>query len=265
MGKMSQKQDILWNGEKAALVAKTLRQADKILVGIGAGFSAAAGLRPLPLEQKLSEEAYWPFWLPYIQEQRLNKETPLLYEQLAQLLEGTDYFVIDSNPDGFLQRSGLELARIYKAQGDMARVQCSRKCQNHSWVGKQYFTQVAEDPANLPKCPHCGAPLVMNVYVGKNFCDEPYREKNEAWFHFINSSAHDKLVILELGVGYTMPELIRFPFEQIVMNHKYAKLIRVNTQHPLCVEENRHKAICIGADIAEVLPELAAQKQKGGN
>ena len=53
MGKMSQKQDILWNGEKAALVAKTLRQADKILVGIGAGFSAAAGLRPLPLEQKL--------------------------------------------------------------------------------------------------------------------------------------------------------------------------------------------------------------------
>ena len=32
----------------------------------------------------------WPFWLPYIQEQRLNKETPLLYKQLAQLLEGTD-------------------------------------------------------------------------------------------------------------------------------------------------------------------------------
>ena len=50
MGKMSQKQDILWNGEKAALVAKILRQADKILVGIGAGFSAAAGLRPIGAE-----------------------------------------------------------------------------------------------------------------------------------------------------------------------------------------------------------------------
>ena len=34
-------------------------------------------------------------------------------------------------------------------------------------------------------CSREGAPLVMNVYVGKNFCDEPYREKNEAWFHSI--------------------------------------------------------------------------------
>ena len=51
--------------------------------------------------------------------------------------------------------------------------------------------------------------------------------------------------MLELGVGYTMPELIRFPFEQIVMNHKRAKLIRINTNHPLCVEENNHKAICV--------------------
>ena len=68
--------------------------------------------------------------------------------------------------------------------------------------------------------------------------------------------------MLELGVGYTMPELILFPFEQIVMNHKHARLIRINTQHPLCVEENRHKAICVGADIAQVLPQLLQAQQK---
>ena len=73
-----------------------------------------------------------------------------------------------------------------------------------------------------------------------------------------------RLAILELGVGYTMPELIRFPFEQIVMNHKRAKLIRINTMHPLCVEENNHKAICVGADIAQVLPVLLDEQHKGG-
>lgn len=245
-----------WNEEKLEQIAKTLRQAEQILVGIGGGFNAAAGVAELPLNKKLKENEYWPFWLPYIRQQRLNKEVPELYKQLAQILSGKDYFIIDSNPDGFLYYSGLEMARIYKAQGDMARVQCSKNCQNHSWIGKQYFDKVEADASFLPVCPHCGAPLVMNVYTGGKFCDEPYQEKNSAYFRFINGSARNKLAILELGVGYTMPELIRFPFEQIVMNHKQAKLIRVNTMHPLCVEENRHKAICTEASIAEVLPAL---------
>ncbi len=253
---MTKQTDVTWNTEKLEQIAETLRQADKILVGIGGGFNAAAGVSELPLNKKMSDRDYWPFWLPYIKEQRLNKNVPDLYKQLVELLNGKNYFIIDSNPDGFLYYSGLEIARIYKAQGDMARVQCSKNCQNHSWIGKQYFNQVEADSSVVPKCPFCGAPLVMNVYTGGNFCEEPYQEKNSAYFRFINGFARDQLAILELGVGYTMPELIRFPFEQIVMNHKHAKLIRVNTLHPLCVEENRSKSICVEASIADVLPAL---------
>ena len=256
--------DTTWNTEKAVQIVKELRQADQILVGIGGGFSAAAGVAPLPLDKKLSSEDYWQFWLPYIEQQRLSKTVPALYRQLAELLQGKDYFIIDSNADGFLLHSGLELARIYKAQGDMARVQCSKNCKEHTWLGKQHFDQLRQEASYQPKCPHCGAPLIMNVYTGKHFCDTPYREKNEAFFRFVNGSAHNRLAILELGVGYTMPELIRFPFEQIVMNHKRAKLIRINTMHPLCVEENNHKAICVGADIAQVLPVLLDEQHKGG-
>ena len=258
---MTKQTDVAWNAEKLEQIAKELRQADQILVGIGGGFPAAAGVEELPLNKKLGHKEYWPFWLPYIKQQRLNKEVPELYKQLAALLQGKDYFIIDSNPDGFLYYSGLELARIYKAQGDMARVQCSKNCQNHSWIGKQYFSQVEADASFLPECPHCGASLVMNVYTGANFCEEPYQEKNSAYFRFINGSARNRLAILELGVGYTMPELIRFPFEQIVMNHKQARLIRINTMHPLCVEENRHKAICVEASIADVLSALAERQQ----
>ena len=197
---MAKQTDTSWNEEKLEQIAKTLRQADQILVGIGGGFNAAAGVAELPLNKKLKENEYWPFWLPYIRQQRLNKEVPELYKQLAQILSGKDYFIIDSNPDGFLYYSGLEMARIYKAQGDMARVQCSKNCQNHSWIGKQYFDKVEADASFLPVCPHCGAPLVMNVYTGGKFCDEPYQEKNSAYFRFINGSARNKLAILELGV-----------------------------------------------------------------
>ena len=128
---MAKQTDTSWNTEKLEQVAAVLREADQILVGIGGGFNLAAGVEELPLDKKLNENAYWPFWLPYIKKQRLNKEVPGLYRQLAELLKGKDYFIIDSNPDGFLYYSGLEMARIYKAQGDMARVQCSKNCQNH--------------------------------------------------------------------------------------------------------------------------------------
>ena len=113
-----------------------------------------------------------------------------------------------------------------------------------------------QDPAYQPVCPHCGAPLIMNVYTGKGFCEERYQVQNSKYFRFINGKIDEPLVVLELGVGYTMPELIRFPFEQIVMNHPNATLVRINTNHPLCVEENRHKALCAGVDIAEALPKI---------
>ena len=122
---MSNKTDTTWNQEKAEQIIKELRQAEKILLGVGAGFPHAAGVDALPIDKRLHEKEYWPFWLPYIETQRLTKNVTTLYTELAQLLADKDYFIIDSNPDGFLQHSGLELSRIYKPQGDMARVQFS--------------------------------------------------------------------------------------------------------------------------------------------
>ncbi len=256
--------ETVWDDHKVELIARAIQQSNRILVGIGAGMANAAGLEPLPLERKLGAglkpEDYWSHWYPYIESQRLSKVVPDVYKQLAALLADKDYFIIDSNPDGFVQKSGVELSRVYKAQGDMARMQCSNNCQNQSWIGKSHFEQMAKDASYQPVCPYCGAPMIMNVYVGqKGFCDEPYQEKNSAYFRFINGSVHEPLLVLELGVGYTMPELIRFPFEQIVMNHPNATLVRINTMHPLCVEENKYKAICAGVDIAEALPKILEQ------
>ena len=48
--------DTTWNQDKAEQIIKELRQADQILVGIGGGFTAAAGVEPLPLDKSLSRE-----------------------------------------------------------------------------------------------------------------------------------------------------------------------------------------------------------------
>ena len=248
--------EVVWDEKKIEAIANAIKNSNRILVGLGGGMPMAAGLDVLPFDKKVPQENYWAQWYPYIKAQRLNKTVPEVYTQLALLLEGKDYFIIDSNPDGMIQKSGVELGRIYKAQGDMARMQCSKNCKDQTWIGKSHFEQMEQDSSYEPRCPHCGAPMIMNVYVGKGFCEEPYQEKNSAYFRFINSSIKEPLVVLELGVGYTMPELIRFPFEQIVMNHPNATLVRINTMHPLCVEENKHKAICAEVDIKEALPRI---------
>lgn len=248
--------EVVWDEKKIEAIADVIKNSNRILVGLGGGMPMAAGLDVLSLDKKVPQEKYWAHWYPYIKAQRLNKTVPEVYTQLAQLLEGKDYFIIDSNPDGMIQKSGVELGRIYKAQGDMARMQCSKNCKDQTWIGKSHFEQMEQDSSYEPHCPHCGAPMIMNVYVGKGFCEEPYQEKNSAYFRFINGSIKEPLVVLELGVGYTMPELIRFPFEQIVMNHPNATLVRINTMHPLCVEENKHKAICAEVDIKEALPRI---------
>lgn len=252
----SRDHEVVWDEAKVQDIARAMEKASRVLVGLGGGMPTAAGLTPLPLDKKLKPEEYWQHWYPYIQAQRLNTTVPEVYTQLAQLLDGKDYFIIDSNPDGMIQKSGVEIGRIYKAQGDMARMQCSANCKNQTWIGKSHFEKMDKDPAYTPACPYCGAPLVMNVYTGKGFCEDRYQVQKSKYFRFINAKTDEPLVVLELGVGYTMPELIRFPFEQIVMNHPNATLVRINTMHPLCVEENRHKAICAGVDIAEALPRI---------
>ena len=118
--------EIIWDDNKVQAIARAMKESNRILVGLGGGMPMAAGMPLLPFDKKLQPDAYWQFWYPHIKQQRLNKTVPEVYKQLAQLLEGKDYFIIDSNPDGFIQRSGVELGRVYKAQGDMARMQCSK-------------------------------------------------------------------------------------------------------------------------------------------
>lgn len=252
----NKEQESIWNKEKAIQIANIIRNSDRILVGLGGGFTTSAGVDILPLDRKIDAGEYWKTYYPYIKRQTLNKTVPELYTNLYTLLKEKDYFIIDSNSDSFIYRSGLDLSRIYKIQGEMARMQCNNNCKNKSYIGKRHFDLLEKDIAYLPLCPDCGEPLVMNVYTGKHFCEEPYLDKKDAYFRFINSNTDKSLALLELGVGYTMPELIRFPFEHIVMNHPNAALIRINTLHPLCVEENRHKAVCAGIDIAEALREI---------
>ena len=65
-----------------------------------------------------------------------------------------------------------------------------------------------------------------------------------------------KLVLLELGVGFNTPSVIRWPMERFAHQLPAAHLIRINTEHAEVPQELGERALSIEADAGRALDEL---------
>ena len=58
----------------------------------------------------------------------------------------------------------------------------------------------------LPVCPHCGKPLTMNLRCDDTFVeDEGWHRAAERYENFLRTRDGQKVLFLELGVGYNTP------------------------------------------------------------
>lgn len=73
---------------------------------------------------------------------------------------------------------------------------------------------------------------------------------------FINQCQSQKIVFLELGVGFNTPTIIRYPFEQMVRQMPQATLIRINLSRSEIPSSISEKGIGIKDDINECLTAI---------
>ena len=73
---------------------------------------------------------------------------------------------------------------------------------------------------------------------------------------FVDSSDGKKLVLLEIGVGYNTPIIIRFPFEQLTYSRPNVTLVRINRDAPQGAPENRDRTVAFAEDAKIVIEEL---------
>ena len=83
-------------------------------------------------------------------------------------------------------------------------------------------------------------------------------EASKLFDEYLSKINGEKVVFLELGVGYNTPTIIRLPFEHLVFNNPNSYLIRINKDFPNGVEENKHKIISFDEDISLVIEDLLA-------
>lgn len=254
-----------------------IRNADKIVVGIGAELSAKKwipydDIRILnyfksigfhKYECVLNEqdeysiylrELYYNYYL--IKEGRLEA-----YDYLDNILEGKDYFIITSNTDDLIYHSGLQKERITAPCGSIQLMQCGQACQHQLFESTSLlYAQIKEyettGERNKISCGNCKKPLTFNIRTQEtkaNYIEEGYLSSWNQYTAWLQRTLNTKLLVLELGEGFQNPSLFRLPFEKIVFFNKQAKLIRVHETLYQTGEEIRDKSIPVHQNSMEFL------------
>lgn len=266
---------------------EALDEADAVVIGAGAGLSTAAGFTYggerferyfgdfrekygfqdmysggfYPFD---SPEEHWAYWSRYIWVNRYMDPPKPVYENLLELVGDKDYFVLTTNVDHCFQKAGFDKERLFYTQGDYGLFQCSGPCCQETWDnGEQVRRMVKEQedrkiPAELvPRCPHCGRPLTMNLRADDRFVeDEGWHRAAARYGEFLRRHERLKVLFLELGVGYNTPGIIKFPFWQMTAKNPRATYACLNLGQAACPGEIRDRSICIDGDIGEVLKGL---------
>lgn len=273
--------------QRISRAKQALENAAYVVIGGGAGFSDAAGLKYggarftsnfAPFIQKYgmtdmytagfypfqTEEERWAYWARHISLNRFEAPPAELYRMLLQLVADKQHFVITTNVDSQFEKTGFSKDRIFEVQGNYAYLQCAAGCHDRLYYNEKIVKEMIENtsdckiPASLvPKCPVCGGRMAPHIRCDMHFI------QNKSWYaarenfdHFIEQTQGKSVVFLELGVGYNTPGIIRFPFEQMTYANKNAALIRLNKNQPDGAAENVCRTISFTEDMAEVLKTL---------
>ena len=78
------------------------------------------------------------------------------------------------------------------------------------------------------------------------------QEQWNAYLNWLASTLNHRLCILELGVGFASPQIIRWPFEKTAMFNLKSTLIRVNARFPQLTEQTGDRGISIGENALEL-------------
>ena len=223
---------------------------------------------------------FWAYWSRYIFINRYMDAPKPVYDKLLALVRDKDHFVITTNVDHCFQKAGFDKKRLFYTQGDYGLFQCSEPCCQETFGNEAAVREMLraqgfaidasgaltapdggaamEVPAALlPKCPHCGKPMTLNLRCDDSFVeDEGWHRAEERYDAFLRARAGQKLLFLELGVGYNTPVIIKYPFWRMTAANPKAVYACLNMGEAGAPREIQKQSICIDGDIGEVLFQL---------
>lgn len=222
-----------------------LNEADMVLAGIGEEWGItfeemmedslfAENFRKLTTEQDRER------LVPYLQREYLKEckkqELDRAYKNLLRLLKDKDYFLISMNKDRFPIQMGFEVDRCVFPCGNYEFLQCDQGCNGEisdafhtaERINKEICQGLGPDKIEIPRCRHCGMPLVFNNIEAGKYVESGYLEAWDRYRKWLQKTVNRKLCLLELGVGLRFPTVIRWPFEKAAFYNQKAQMFRIH-------------------------------------
>ena len=265
----------------------TMNTADTVVIGAGAGLSTSAGFTYSGerFEKHFSAfrekygftdmysgafypyatpEEMWAFWSRNIYVNRYMAPPKPVYENLLKLVKDKDYFVITTNVDHCFQKAGFDKNWLFYTQGDYGLFQCSVPCHDKTYDNETIVLQMLEQQKDMripteliPKCPVCGKPMTMNLRSDDRFVeDEGWHAAAQRYEDFLRGRKGQRILFLELGVGYNTPVIIKYPFWRMTLTNPKATYACINFGQAGAPKEILKQSICIDEDIGAVLEQL---------
>ncbi len=277
--------------EKIQTLKDAILNADAIIIGAGAGLSAAAGFTYSGerFEKYFSDfrkkygfsdmysggfypykrlEEFWAFWSRNVFVNRYLNPPKKVYEDLYSIVSQKDYFVLTTNVDHCFQKALFSKNRLFYTQGDYGLFQCSEPCHQKTYDNEEQILKMLraqgidvdlKDDLKIENA-KMTIPTGMNLRCDDTFVeDDGWHAAAERYGDFLETRKarkNGKVLFLELGVGANTPGIIKYPFWQMTAQNKNAIYACLNAGEAAAPQEIEAKSILINADIAVILEKL---------
>lgn len=269
---------------KTERLKNEIKTADCIIIGAGAGLSTAAGFTYTGerFERHFSDfikkygfkdmysggfypfdsiEEHWAYWSRYIYVNRYMDIDNGTYKRLFELAKDKDYFVLTTNVDHQFQKAGFDKERLFYTQGDYGLFQCSKPCCQETWDNENMIIPMLDSQDNMriptelvPKCPHCGSRMTMNLRSDDTFVeDDGWHKAAHRYEEYLQTHEGQHILFLELGVGMNTPAIIKFPFWRMTYQNPNSFYACLNFGEAYAPQEIEDRSVCINGDIADIL------------
>ena len=267
--------------ERIDFLHNAISEADHIIIGAGSGLSTAAGIDYAGNEFRCefspwierygftdlytssfypfeTKEEYWAYWAKHIWFSRYRTGATGLYKMLLRRFP--EAFVVTTNVDGQFELAGFPTERIFATQGDYRWFQPvsgtpKTLIDNHEWVMRvlPLIDDCRIPTEMIPTMPD-GSPAAMNLRIDETFVEDfRWHRQARRYTDFVQQASQGKLLLLEFGIGYNTPGIIRLPFEQMAQRFPHTTLIRFNRDNPEPYIEDLPRFTAFTEDIASIL------------
>jgi len=276
------------------LILGLLNEAEAIIVGVGAGMTAADGFQYVGPRfnnhfsdfiekykwldmfqasvfdfESLEEE--WAFFSRFVNLNYLSQPLGESFVRLKEILEDKNYYILTSNADNAFDVAGYDRDKVFDVQGKYNLMQCSKGCHSRRYPNNELMKRMVSEQENMevpsdlvPYCSKCGAPMELNRRDHDDYMveDERFRVEEDRYYNFKNHYEGKKVLYLELGCGYMAPQVIKHKFQRYTAENAHALYVTVNLKNYRIPKEIRSRTVWFQEDIKDLLKDVNGQGQK---